>query len=88
MADPQEPFADVVPVEGGFSIPELKWRELLFVGALRPEGDAFVRDPARPLPPFRREGLFPEGVLFRAERAGGRVVVRRVARGARDRPDL
>jgi len=76
MADPQEPFADVVPVEGGFSMPELKWRELLFIGALRPEGDAFVRDPARPLPPFRREGLFPEGVRFWAERAAGRVRLR------------
>ncbi len=73
MADPQEPFADVVPIEGGFSIPELKWRELLFIGALRREGDAFVRDPARPLPPFRLEGLFPEGVRIRAERAAGRV---------------
>jgi hypothetical protein len=39
MADHQEPFADVVPVEGGFSIPELKWRELLFIGALRPDGE-------------------------------------------------
>jgi hypothetical protein len=76
MADHQDPFADVVPVEGGFSLPELKWRELLFVGALRREGDAFVRDPCRPLPPFRREGLFPEGVRFRVEQAGERVVVR------------
>lgn len=76
MADPQEPFADVEPVEGGFSIPELKWRELVFIGALRPEGDAFVRDPARPLPPFRQEGLFPEGVRFRAERVGARVRLR------------
>jgi hypothetical protein len=77
MADHQDPFADVLPVEGGgFSLPELKWREILFVGALRREGDAFVRDPARPLPPFRREGLFPEGVRFRAERSAGRVVVR------------
>jgi hypothetical protein len=76
MADHQDPFADVLPVEGGFSLPELKWRELLFVGALRREGDAFVRDPARPLPPFRREGLFPDGVRFRAEGKGGRVVVR------------
>ena len=83
--DPQDPFADVLPVEGGFSIPELKWRELLFVGALRPERDGFVRDPSRPLPPFREEGLFPEGALFRAERADGRVVLRRVA-GRPDRP--
>ena len=75
MAD-QQPFTDVRFAEGGFSIPELKWRELLFIGALRPDGDAFVRDPARPLPPFRREGLFPENVRFRAERAGERVVLR------------
>ena len=88
MADHQEPFADVVAVEGGFSIPELKWRELLFIGALRPEGDGFVRDPTRPLPLFRREDLFPEGVRFRAERALGRVVVHPVAGGGRERPDL
>jgi hypothetical protein len=81
MADAQDPFADVAPVPGGFSIPELKWRELLFVGALRAEGDGFVRDPSRPLPPFRAEGLFPEGVVFRAVRSGGRVVLRAV-RGA------
>lgn len=78
MAEPQEPFADVVLLEDGFSIPELKWRELLFVGALRPDGDGFVRDPARPLPPFRIPDLFPEGVRFRIERAAGRVVIRRV----------
>jgi hypothetical protein len=81
MADPQDPFADVLLEEGGFSIPELKWRELLFIGAMRPEGDGFVRDPARPLPPFRREGLFPEGVVLRAERARGRVILRPVSGG-------
>ena len=75
MADQQEPFADVVPLEGGFSIPELKWRELLFVRALVPDGDGFVRDPARPLPPFRQPGLFPEGVRFRVERRRRRVLV-------------
>ena len=77
MADEQTPFLDVRPVEGGFSIPELKWRELLFVGALRPEGGGFVRDPTRPLPPFALPGLFPEGVRWRAAAGGGRVVVRR-----------
>lgn len=77
MADEQEPFADVAPVAGGFSLPELKWRELVFIGALVPDGDTFVRDPARPLPPFRRADLFPEGVRFRVERDGGRVVLRR-----------
>jgi hypothetical protein len=88
MGDPQDPFADVVPVEGGFSIPELKWRELLFVGAMRPAGDLYMRDPVRPLPPFRQEGLFPEGVAFRAEREGERIVLRPVADGASDLPDL
>jgi hypothetical protein len=72
----QQPFADVVLLDDGFSLPELKWRELLFVGALRPEGDLFVRDPSRPLSPFRLPGLFPEGVRFRAIREGRRVVVR------------
>jgi len=84
MAEQQEPFADVVAVEGGFSIPELKWRELLFIGALVPAGDLYLRDPARPLPPFRQSGLFPDGVRFRVERKGRRVVVKRVgdAQGA------
>jgi hypothetical protein len=76
MADHQEPFADVVAVEGGFSIPELKWRELVFIRALVPDGDRFVRDPARPLPPFQAGELFPEGVRFRVERRRGRVLVR------------
>jgi hypothetical protein len=76
--DHQEPFADVqlVPPDG-FSIPELKWRELLFVGALRRDGDDFVRDPTRPLPAFRIPDLFPEGTRFRAQRDGRRVLVRR-----------
>jgi hypothetical protein len=78
MAEQQEPFADVVAVPGGFSIPELKWRELVFIRALVPQGEHFVRDPARPLPPFRQPGLFPEGVRFRAEGRGGRVEVRRL----------
>lgn len=79
----QSPFADVVSLADGFSIPELKWRELLFIGALRPDGGVFVRDPARPLPPFARPGLFPEGQRFRVERAGPRVVVRREPPGGR-----
>ena len=76
MADEQQPFADVVLLEGGFSLPELKWRELLFIGALRAERGGFVRDPSRALPPFRLPGLFPDGVLFRVTREAGRVVVR------------
>jgi hypothetical protein len=78
VADEQEPFADVVLLEDGFSLPELKWRELVFIGALRPEGDLFVRVPGGAMPPFRRPGLFPEGGRFRIESREGRVVVRPV----------
>jgi hypothetical protein len=78
MADEQRPFEDVRELADGFSIPELKWRELLFVGALRPDGSAFVRDPARPLPPFRAKDLFPEGAIFTATPQEGRVRIRRV----------
>ena len=60
--DSLEPFGDVRETARGFSIPRLKWRELLFVGALRADGDAFVRDAGRPLPAFRDETLFAEGV--------------------------
>ena len=66
-------FEDVRFTEAGFSIPELKWRELLFVGALRRDGDHYVRDPARPLPPFRDAGLFPEGARFVVRKEDARV---------------
>jgi hypothetical protein len=74
MAD-DKPFEDIEFRGDGFSIPDLKWRELVFVGAVRPEGDSWVRDPARPVPPFKAPGLFPEGVRFRIQKEGGRVVV-------------
>ena len=74
----ERPFEDVEQAEDGFSIPELKWRELVFIGALRPEGGTFVRDPSRPLPPFRAGDLFPEGQRFVATAGGGRVFLRRV----------
>ncbi|HYU40869.1 MAG TPA: hypothetical protein VEQ84_01835 [Vicinamibacteria bacterium] len=74
----ERPFEDVVPTGGGFSLPELKWRELLFVGALRRDGETFVRDPSRPLPPFRAGDLFPEGERFTAMPIGRRVLLRRV----------
>jgi len=83
MGVDQSPFADVLPLADGFSIPELKWRELLFIGALRPDGDAYVRDPARPLPEFSLPGLFPEGQRFRAVRQGDRVALRHEAPEAR-----
>jgi hypothetical protein len=80
MAEQQEPFADVRPSPGGFSLPELKWRELLFVGALKPAGRVYVRDPSRPLPPFRVADLFPDGATFAVVAVEqGRVVLRRVA---------
>jgi hypothetical protein len=72
-----DPFADVSKTPGGFSIPLLKWRELLFIGAVRPEGATFVRDPTRPLPPFSEPDLFPEGVAFTARKVGGRVHITR-----------
>jgi hypothetical protein len=75
----ERPFEDVRLLPGGFSIPELKWRELLFVGALREEGGHYVRDVARPLPPFAVPDLFPPGVAFRAVREGGRVRLERRA---------
>jgi len=80
VADEQLPFADVVLLEdGGFSIPPLKWRELLFVGAVRAEGQGFVREPSRALPSFRIDDLFPSGVRFEAVFQGGRVVLHRCA---------
>jgi hypothetical protein len=78
LADEQEPFADVKVTADGFSIPELKWRELLFIGALRREGEVFVRDPSRPLPPFGVPDLFPENVRFIVAREEQRVTIRRV----------
>jgi hypothetical protein len=72
----ERPFEDVETTGDGFSIPELKWRELLFIGALRPEGETFVRDPSRPLPSFRAGDLFPEGRRFVAIPRGGRVFLR------------
>jgi hypothetical protein len=74
----ERPFEDVEMAGDGFSIPELKWRELVFIGALRREGETFVRDPSRPLPPFRAGDLFPEGQRFAATPLGGRVRLRRV----------
>jgi hypothetical protein len=72
----QSPFADVRWLEGGaFSLPQLKWREIVFVGAMRPDGYFFVRDPARPLPAFAAGELFPDGVRFRAAADGSRVIL-------------
>ena len=73
------PFMDVDVRDEGIELPELKLRELVFIGALRREGDDVVRDPSRPLPPFRLPDLFPAGARFRVERLpGGRVLLRPV----------
>jgi hypothetical protein len=73
MAGNPQPFEDVVMTGDGFSIPHLKWRELVFIGAVREEDGVFVRDPSRPMPPFRREGLFAEGERYKATLEGTRV---------------
>lgn len=59
--------------DGSFTIPRLKWRELLFIQALRPDGDAFVRDPDRPIPLFAAGDVFPVGRRFRVLDEGDRV---------------
>ncbi len=77
-ADPDKPFLDI---EGGtdtFKIPRRKWRELLFVGALVPDGEEYVRDASRPLPAFRIPDLFPNGARFRVREDGEHVYVERV----------
>ena len=50
-------------------LPRRKWRELLFIGALVPQGDLYIRDPTRPMPAFRDPDLIPEGVLLRVHPA-------------------
>jgi hypothetical protein len=73
MSYDQKPFEDVLLTPDGFSVPQLKWRELLFIGAMRAEGDVFVRDPSRFLPPFARGDLLPAGARFAARAEAGRV---------------
>ncbi len=72
-------FEDVRVNEAGFDLPDLKFRELVFIGALKRLDDGsdaaraeVVVDPARPLPPFRREGLFPPHARFVVFRDKGR----------------
>lgn len=78
MAGNPQPFEDVVMTEDGFSIPHLKWRELVFIGAVREENGFFLRDPSRPMPPFRREGLFAEGERYEVTLEGTRARLTRV----------
>ena len=75
----EEPFSDVRKTPDGLSIPELKWRELVFIGAVREQGGAWQRDPSRYCPPFEMPDVLPVGVGFLiSDRGGGRVRLRRV----------
>jgi hypothetical protein len=74
-------YVDVRVSARGFSIPLIKWRELLFTGAMRRDGDAYVRDPRRPLPPFERADLFPDDARLAAVVRAGRVELTRSAGG-------
>lgn len=74
----EKPYLDIDGGRESFTLPLLKWRELLFVGALVHDGDTYRRDPARPLPPLREPDLFPEGARFRAREEGDRVRIERV----------
>lgn len=79
-------FEDVKKHEGGvLDLPDLKFRELVFIGALKRLDDG--RDPARalvvvdetrPMPPFREEGLFPARSRFSVERRNGRAHFTRI----------
>ena len=79
VAGNPQPFEDVVDVEGGFSLPSLKWRELVFIGAMREVAPGiFARDAAREMPAFRRDGLFPEDARFAVTTEGARVRLRAI----------
>ena len=65
------PYHDLKPVgdRGAFSLPLRKWREILFIGAMREADDGlYVRDPLRPLPPMQTPELFAPDTRFRADR--------------------
>ena len=73
-------FEDVRKHGGGvLDLPDLKFRELIFIGALKRTDDGrdaaqaeVVVDQTRPMPPFREEGLFPPHARFKVERRNGR----------------
>lgn len=67
----ERPFENVIREGRSFLLPRRKWRELLFIGAIVPEGELYIRDPTRPMPAFRDPDLIPEGVLFRVQPAEG-----------------
>ena len=65
----ERPFEDGKREGSSFLNPRRQWRELLFIGALVPKGDLYIRDPSRPMPAFRDPDLIPDGVLFRVHPA-------------------
>jgi hypothetical protein len=78
-------FEDVRHRSEGFDLPDLKFRELLFIGALRRTDDR--QDPARaevevdstrPMPPFREQGIFPAGSRYAVARREGRAWFTRI----------
>jgi len=79
-------FEDVKKHDGGvLDLPDLKFRELIFIGALKrlddgsdPERAEVVVDETRPMPPFREEGLFPAHSRFTVVRRAGRARFTRV----------
>lgn len=75
----ETPFADVQLVDGGFSIPDLKWRELVFTGAMRAVDGAWMRDPARHMTPFAQLDLLPPDVRFHVTRTDTRATLRRLS---------
>ncbi len=65
----EPPFHNVSGDDSGaLVLPLRKWREILFVGAMRPVEGGYVRDPERPLPPLRTSRALPLGRKFRVER--------------------
>ena len=79
-------FEDVKRHDGGvLDLPDLKLRELIFIGALKRLDDGrdfqkaeVVVDPSRPMPPFREEGLFPPHARYKVERRNGRALFTRI----------
>ncbi len=79
-------FEDVKTHDGGvLDLPDLKFRELIFIGALQrvddgtdPEKAEVVVDATRPMPPFREEGLFPPHSRFSVVRRAGRALFTRI----------
>ena len=80
-------FEDVKKHDGGvLDLPDQKFRELIFIGALKrvddgsdPDRAEVAVDETRPMPPFREEGLFPPRSRFAVERRGGRARFTRLA---------